>query len=384
MMLDGTLSEEEAIIKSSFEEFCRKNVVPQYGKWMEERRFPDGLMKQLSSLVLGATVPEDPAKKPDEVMLGILSESMGRFELPIPAFLTMHFAKLLPLIQDEGVRNSYLKKYRSGDLVICGAFTEPGQGSDSASIATSASHDGLGYTLNGEKSFVSSPGIANTHIISARTEDLPWNERHKGISLFIADAGSRGIESYEMDNMASIFRGDFGGLRLNDVSVPETHLVGDENRGFQILMNILSIQRVHVGLYAIGLAESAMEEAVEYAKVRKTFGQPISRYQAISFRIADDWSRLEGARMLAYRALSMQDHGLNNVAESAAVKGYGCEVAFDAVNHALQTMGAAGYVKTSDMERKFRASRGFLIGDGTPEIQKLIISRKLFGRDSAP
>lgn len=382
--LDGTLSEEESIIKSSFEEYCRKNITPIYDRLTEKREFPKNLMRELAGIVLGATTPVDPSEKLDEVMLGILSESMGKFEVPVPAFLTMHFSKLLPLVRDEEERVRYLKKYRTGDLVICGAFTEPGQGSDSASVSTTAVRNGSGYTLNGEKSFVSSPGIANAHIISARTGNSPWEERHKGISLFISDSGTNGLEPYEMENMASIFRGDFGGLRLDNVSLPEGHMIGEENKGFQVLMKILSIQRVHVGLYTIGLAESALEEAIEYAKVRKTFGQSISKYEAVSFRLAEDWSKLEAVRMLAYKALSMQDHGLDNTAESAAVKGYGCEAAFQATSDALQTMGAAGYVKSSGMERKFRSSRGFLIGDGTPDIQRLILSRKIFGRKYAP
>ncbi len=187
-----------------------------------------------------------------------------------------------------------------------------------------------------------------------------------------------------MENMASIFRGDFGGLRLDDVHISEGHLIGKENGGFYTLMKVLDVQRVHVALYAIGLARSAIEEAILYSKTRKTFGHPISRYQAISFRLAEDWSKLESVRALAYKALAMQERGRDNTAECADVKSLGSTVAFEAVNHALQTEGAAGYVKSSALERKFRASRGFLIGDGTPEIQDLIISRRIFGKEFAP
>ncbi len=384
MNLNGTLSDEETIIRESLEEYCRRNIAPAYEGWIREREFPRSLMKGLSQLILGATVLPKDEGGVDEVTLGLLSETMGKCEVPVPAFLTMHFAKMLPLISDENTRESYVNRYLSGDLVLCGAFTEPGFGSDSASITTEAHLENNKYVLNGEKAFVSSPGIADAHIISVRTSEMHEERKHKGISLILVDSKESGLETYEDENMASLFRGDFGRVRLNNVRTPQGNLIGRENEGFAILMNILGIQRVHVGLYAIGLAMSAMEEAIEYAKTRKVFGEYISKYEAISFRIADDWSKLQSARMMAFKALALNDSGLDNSAESSVVKGFGCEAAFEAVNHALQTLGASGYVKTSSLERKFRASRGFLIGDGTPEVQKLIIARKLFGKSFAP
>ncbi|EQD78714.1 acyl-CoA dehydrogenase domain protein, partial [mine drainage metagenome] len=206
----------------------------------------------------------------------------------------------------------------------------------------------------------------------------------KGVSLVIIGVEDCGVEPYEAENMASVFAGDFGGVRFDQVNIPKSRLVGVENKGFQILMSILGIQRVHVALYAIGLAEGAIEEAIEYARNRKAFSKPISKYQAISFRMAEDWSKLQSVKALAFKALAMHDSGIDCTMESSTVKGYGCEVAFDAVNHSLQAMGAAGYVKSLSMERKFRSSRGFLIGDGTPEVQKLIIARSLFGKEFAP
>ena len=384
MNLDGTLSDEESIIKESLEEYCRKNVVPAYEGWIRERKFPRKLLKDLSQLIFGATVLPKGEGGLNEVTLGLLSETMGRYEVPVSAFLTMHFAKMLPLISDENTRKSYLDRYLSGELVLCGAFTEPGFGSDSASITTSAVLENNEFVINGEKAFVSSPGIADAHIISVRTSNVPDEKKHKGISLMIVEGGEQGVEPYEDENMASLFQGDFGRVRLNNVRIPSGNLIGGENEGFAILMNILGIQRVHVGLYAIGLAMGALEEAIEYARTRKVFGDYISKYEAISFRIAEDWSKLQSARMMAFKALAMSDSGIDNGAESSAVKGFGCEASFEAVSHALQTLGAAGYVKTSALERKFRASRGFLIGDGTPEVQKLIIARKLFGKNFAP
>lgn len=380
MNIDGTLTEEEQVIHGNFKRYLETRVGPLHAEWEKNGKFPREMMKGFSEIALPATIPAQfGGAGMDEVSIGLMSELMGMHEFPIPAFLTLHFAKLLPLVSDEGIRQDYLKKYLAGEIVICGAFTEPGHGSDPASIETRAETTGNGYAITGEKSFVSSPLLADIHLVTART-----GVGGNGISLFLVDSSEGGIEPYEMESMARVFKGDFGGIRFNNVNVPQGNLMGDEGSGFKTLMKTLNAQRVHVALYSIGLALSSLSDAVEYARVRKTFGKPISSHQAVAFRLAEDWTRLESVRLLAYKALTMQDKGIENSAECAAVKWHGCEVAFDAISHALQTFGASGYVKTSPIERRFREARGFLIGDGTPDIQKLIISRKLFGRDSAP
>lgn len=385
MKLNWELDDEQKIILETFNEYCRKNIEPKQEEWIRMGEFPRGIMKDLSSLVLGTIIPFDEKnEKIDELTLGLLSETMGKYEFPVPAFLTLHFAKLLPYIKDEALRESYVKKFINGDLVICGAFTEPSYGSDSASIKTEARKSGEGYIISGEKAFVSSPLMADLYIVSARTMKTSWENRHKGISLISVNKGADGLEPYELESMASVFKGDFGGVRLDNVRVPEGNVIGEENRGFHLLMKTLGIQRVHVALYSMGLAERSLEDAIEYSKIRMAFGEPISKNQAISFRLAEDWGRLEASKLLAYKALSLQDQGTDNSAESAAVKWFGCESSFEAVSHSLQTFGASGYVKASPLERRFRTSRGLLIGDGTPDIQKLIIARKLLGKEYAP
>ena len=380
MMIDGSLTDDEQLIWDTFSRYLEENIGPLQKEWTGKTDFPRDIMDEFSRIALPATIPVSMGGADvTETSIGLMSELMGMYEFPVPAFLTMHFSKLLPLVVNEDVRKRYIERYLKGDLVVCGAFTEPGHGSDSASIITSAERIGSNYRINGEKSFVSSPMMADIHIITARSS----NSGNK-IDLFLVDSKEKGVEPYGLDSMATVFMGDFGGVRFNDVIIPEGNRVGDENRGFHILMKILNTQRVHVALYSIGLAEKSLSEAIEYAKIRKTFGKPISSHQAVSFRLAEDWTRLESVRLLAYKALAMQEKGVENSAECAAVKWHGCEVAFEAISHALQTFGASGYVTSSSVERRFRAARGFLIGDGTPDIQKLIISRKLFGKDFSP
>lgn len=380
MELDGTLSEEEQLIVDNFQKYLETRIVPLQSKWPDKSEFPREIMGEFSRIALPATIPEDMGgARMSEVTVGELSRLMGMYEFPVPAFLTMHFAKLLPLIRGEQTRMEYIERYLKGELVICGAFTEPGHGSDSAAIETRSEKMGGKYVITGEKAFVSSPLMADAHIVTTKSVG-----EKGGMNILLAESGDSGVEPYEMESMATVFRGDFGGVRFNSVEVIEDRLVGEENQGFKILMRTLNAQRVHVALYSIGLAEKSLTEAIEYAKERKTFGKSISTNQAVSFRLAEDWTRLESVKLLAFKALAMQDKGLENSAECAAVKWHGCEVALQAVSNALQTFGASGYVKTSPIERRFRAARGFLIGDGTPDIQKLIISRKLFGREFAP
>lgn len=385
MNIDGTLTDEEQLIYDNFRKYLEAKVLPNQERWNTERRFPREIMKDIAPIALPATIPESlGGANISETSIGLMSELMGSYEFPVPAFLTMHFSKLLPLLSDEDVREEYVRKYLKGDLVICGAFTEPGHGSDSASIVTEAVRDGKTFRVNGEKAFVSSPGMADVHIVSAKSGKIVGGSSRSGINLVLVGTKSPGVEPYELESMAKVFDGDFGGVRFDDVEISDGNLIGQENRGFSVLMRILNVQRVHVALYSIGLAEKSLEEAIEYAKMRRTFGKPISAHQAVAFRLAEDWTRLESVRLLAYKALAMQEKGIENSAECAAVKWHGCEVAFDAVSHSLQTLGASGYVRTSPIERRFRAARGFLIGDGTPDIQKLIISRKLFGKENSP
>ena len=161
MELNGKLNDEEELIKNSFDEYCEKNYVPYYEEYLRNRIFPKKIMKDLSELLLPSTISLNKGDKVDDVILGILSEEMGRYEFPLPAFLSIHFSKLLPYINDETIREKYVNQYLAGDAIICGAYTEPGHGSDAYHIATEARKSGSNYILSGEKSFVSNPGISD-------------------------------------------------------------------------------------------------------------------------------------------------------------------------------------------------------------------------------
>jgi alkylation response protein AidB-like acyl-CoA dehydrogenase len=382
--MDFSFSKEQELLRASIEEFCRKEIDPYIGNWIKERTFPRALLGKLSQIGLtGMNIPEDLGGSPlDNVSQGVAAEVLSRHEFPTPMFLTIFgFAKLLPFIADEEVKKRTTEKLLKGELVIAGAFTEPGCGSDAAAITTRAERRGDAYIVKGEKAFITGAPVADVFIASVKTGAGP---PHKSISLLLIEADRRGVEPYELDSMASDIRGEFGGVVFDDVEVPVGNLIGMENLGFYILMEEFNILRVFVALASLGLAERCLEEAVNYAKQRKAFGQPISKFEAVSFRLAEHWTKIRAAKLLAYYALWLADNKRPYRAEAAAAKWYGCEVAFNAINDVIQTYGAAGYTKDHPFERIFRGVRGMLIGDGTGDVMKLIISRHLFGREQAP
>jgi alkylation response protein AidB-like acyl-CoA dehydrogenase len=382
--MDFSFSKEQELLRTSIEDFCKKEIDPHISDWIKERVFPRDLLKKLSQIGLtGMNIPEDLGGSPlDNVSQGVAAEVLGRHELPTPIFLTIFgFARLLPFIADEEVKKRTTEKLLKGELVIAGAFTEPGCGSDAAAITTRAERRGDAYIVKGEKAFITGAPVADVFIVSVKTGAGP---PHKSISLLLIEADRRGVEPYELDSMASDVRGEFGGVVFDDVEVPVGNLIGMENLGFYILMEEFNILRVFVALASLGLAERCLEEAVNYAKQRKAFGQPISKFEAVSFRLAEHWTKIRAAKLLAYYALWLADNKRPYWAEAAAAKWYGCEVAFNAINDVIQTYGAAGYTKDYRFERIFRGARGMLIGDGTGDIMKLIISRFLFGKEYSP
>ncbi|MEM2214804.1 MAG: acyl-CoA dehydrogenase family protein [Candidatus Nezhaarchaeales archaeon] len=383
--MDFSFTKEQELLRNSIEEFCKKEVDPYVSKWVKERSFPRDLLKKLSNIGLtGMNIPEELGGSPlDNVSQGIVAETLGRHELVAPIFLTIFgFARLLPFIVDDEVRGEVIGKLLRGELLIAGAFTEPGCGSDAAAITTKAEKLGDVYRVKGEKAFITGAPIADVFIASVVTgsSDKP----HRNISLLLIEANRRGVEPYELESMASDLKGEFGGVIFDNVEVPVGNLIGMENLGFYLLMEEFNILRVLIALSSLGLAERCLEEAVKYAKQRTAFGQPISRFEAVSFRLAEHWTKIQCAKLLAYKALWLADNKKPYMAEAAAAKWYGCEEAFSTVNDVIQTFGAVGYTKDYPFERIFRALRGLLIGDGTSDIMKLIISRLLFGKGYSP
>jgi alkylation response protein AidB-like acyl-CoA dehydrogenase len=378
--MDFSFSKEQETLKASIEDLCKKEIDQYITNWVKEGTFPRAIMEKMSRIGLtGMNIPVELGGAPlNNVSQGIAAEVLGRHEIPTPIFLTIFgLARLLPLIVDEGKKKRTIDKLLKGGLIIAGAFTEPGCGSDTAAITTKAEKRGDAYIVKGEKTFITGATVADVFIVSVKTDAS--SPQQKSISLLLIEADSKGVKPYALESMISDLKGELGGVVFEDVAVPAGNLIGMEN-----LNEMFNILRIFEALYYIGLAERCLDEAVNYAKQRKAFGQPISKFETISFRLAEHWTKIKAAKLLAYYALWLADNKKTYWAEAAAAKWYGCEAAFNAVNDVIQTYGAAGYTKNYPFERIFRRVRGMLIGGGTGEVMRLIISRYLFGREYAP
>jgi len=315
----------------------------------------------------------------DALTTGLIVEELAREGDPN---LTVNLGAAEVLIKHgtDSQKRRWLPRLASGMIVAGIASTEPGAGSDAASIATTAKKSIRGFSISGEKRYIDIPNAAAFMILTARTSKA---EGSRGISLFLLPMNSRGISKYRLNHMGAPWL-DFGGFKLKGVRLSSEDLIGEEGRGFPALMETFDFMRVIVGLKCIGTASKALELTMDYVKRRHAFGRPIGKFEAVQFRIAEDYTQLEAARLLCYKALSMKDQGLRITKEAAMVKSWVPELTFKIVNDCLQNMGALGYSSATPIAGMLTHIRGYSIGDGTPDIMKTIVGRELLGREYVP
>jgi len=236
------------------------------------------------------------------------------------------------------------------------------------------------YVLNGEKQMVTNPMEASAFIVFAKTK--PEAGAH-GISAFLVPMDTPGISRYRFPTMGPRLT-SFGGFVMNNVLVPKENLIGQENGGFYALMKTFDSLRVLLALYSIGLAEASLDEAIDYVKHRIAFGSPIGKFESVQFRIAEDSTLIEAARLLCYKALWLISRGERSTKESAMAKWWSPMVAFNAINNCIQNRGAVGYTSETHDELRLRDARGMWFADGTADIMKIIVGREILGKDFVP
>jgi len=275
----------------------------------------------------------------------------------------------------DKLKKEYLPRLVAGEI---GAYclTEPGAGSDAASLRTSAVQDGDSYVINGEKSFITSANYAKVFLVFCRTE--PESKTH-GISLFVIDRDMPGLEVGAKEKKLGIRCSDTRSISLIDARVPAGNLVGVKNEGYKIALARLDHGRLGVAAQALGIAEEAFAEAVKYSKEREQFNRPICEFQAIAFKLADMKTRIDAARWLTYRAFSLAEKGQPFCREAAEAKLWASETANWVTNQAVQIHGGYGYMKEYAVERYFRDARVTEIYEGTSEVQRIVISRAILG-----
>ncbi len=273
-------------------------------------------------------------------------------------------------------KENYLPKVVKGETPSAIAITEPDAGSDVQAIKTRAERVEGGWRLNGTKTFITNGSISDWVVILAKTQP---EAGYRGISAFLVETSWEGYEARRIKKMGLNCH-DTAEIYLKDVFVPETHIIGQENFGFYQLMRFFNESRVFVGAVQLGMAVGAYERALEYAKQRKAFGKPLIEHQAIQFKLADMWKDIEAAKLLIYKAAWLIDRGKANPALSSAAKLFASETAIKATYEALQIFGGYGYSKEYDIERYYRDAKLMEIYEGTKEVQKQIIARRLIGK----
>lgn len=370
--MEFSFSEEQEMFRKTISRFARKEILPRAKEWDRERKYPWPIVRKFAELGLAST-------SIDYVSSGIMVEEVAYadFNCVFPILLTTLPYKPYYL---EGVPEEVARPLRdgmvAGQKVMSICFTEPEAGSDFANIATTATKSDDGWVINGCKNAVSFVGIADAYLVWAKTERRAsvW-----GTSTFLVPSDFPGVGPPTIwDDMGT--RGTPRGVvYFDNVHVPSNYLVGPLGRGYELAADLYDTNRAFIGLMCIGPAQASIDETLEYAKKREVFGNPISKYQGISFPLAEGYTLLEAARLLCYKVLWLADKGIRHSVEGAMVKWWVPEICFEIVRKCLLAHGHYGYTKDLPFEQRLRDILGWHTGDGTGETCKLMIARHLFG-----
>jgi alkylation response protein AidB-like acyl-CoA dehydrogenase len=278
------------------------------------------------------------------------------------------------LAGSEAQKKKYLSKLAKGEWVGAWGLTENSAGSDAGGTKTLAVRDGAGWVLNGSKTFITNGRVADVAVVMAVTDR---SKGKKGISAFVVERGTGGFRSGKKEDKLGVRSSDTSELVFEDCRVPADSLLGKEGMGFVDTLRILDRGRIGIAAFSLGIAQAALEASIAYARDRKQFGHPIADFQAVQFKIADMAVKVDAARLLTWRAATLRDTGKEHTAESSMAKLYASEAAVEVALDAVQIHGGYGYVKEYPVERYLRDSKLGTIGEGTSEVQRLVIAREL-------
>ncbi|MHB1810814.1 MAG: acyl-CoA dehydrogenase [Thermoplasmataceae archaeon] len=372
------LTEEEEQILDYITQFSQKEVKPLAREIDEKKTVPEKLIMKMREMGLFSTyIPKEYGGAGLSFSFLVraieeISKACPSTALVLDGALTL-FADPLIMFGNENIKKKYLTRVAKGAIGGL-ALTEAEAGSDAASIRTRAEKRGDKYVLNGTKIFISNGRIAEFFVVDAVTDPGKGN---KGISTFVVDSSMKGFRINRDIQKMGIRGSSTVELEFNNVEVPEENMVGELNRGFKVVMDTLDSGRIGIAAQALGIAQSALDEAIEYIKGRKQFGKSISEFQGIQFMIADLSTEIEAARMLTYKAAEMWDGKENTIKISSMAKLFASDVAMKVTTESLQLFGGYGYTTELSAERHMRDAKITQIYEGTNQIQRMIIAREL-------
>lgn len=375
-MLDFSLSDEQLSAAQMVKDFAEREVYPTIKEYDRKQEMNPKVLPRMAELgILGINIPVRYGGQAfDYVTLGLVCEELERVDSTLRVVMSVHMGlNSMGLLQwgTEEQKQRFLTPQARGDKVAAFCLTEPGAGSDVASMRSTARRDGDGYAINGEKMWISLATKADHFLWFAKT-DPQADPPHDGITAFMVEADMDGVTTGDIHGKLGVRAGSTGWVNCSDVRVPAENRVGEEGEGFKIAMSCLDNGRYTVASGAAGLIRASLEASVRYADERKAFGKPISRHQLVQQKLAYMQQWYDCARLLYLRAGWLKNQGQRNTRETSMAKWYATDKSFDAANEAVQIHGAYGYSDEYDVERYLRNSRGAIIYEGTSEIHQLM------------
>jgi len=377
------LSEEQRLLQKSVRDFCEQAIIPNARRWDEEEVFPHELIPAMGELgLLGMQIPEEyggAGMKFHDYVVAL--EEIARADASVGLTMASHNSLAtghLYLAGNEAQRKKYLPRLASGQALGGWGLTEPGSGSDAGAARTRAVPRGDGqnfrWIINGTKTFITQGSVGSIYVVLASTSP---EKKAKGLTAFIVERGTPGFRTGKRIEKMGLHASDTTELVLEEVEISDEQRLGEIDGGFFDTLQILDKGRIGIGAWAVGIGRAALEASLKYAKDRVQFGKPIGDFQAIQHMLADMATELDAARLLVWRAALMQDRKEKTTQESATAKYYAARATMRACNAAVQIHGGYGYTREFDVERYLRDAKLAEIGEGTNEVQKMVIAREL-------
>ena len=379
--MDFRPTDAEEVTRQAVREFAEREIAPHVMQWDEAQAFPAELLAQLASLgLLGIQLPSRYGGAGlSAVEYCICIEELARVDPTIGLTIAAHnglAAAHLAMFGSEAQKERWLAPLARGEFLGAWALTEPDAGSDAGNLRTRARLDGDGWVLDGTKTFTTHAGLAGLTVVMAVTD--PSARRH-GISAFVVERGAPGLSAGRKENKLGMRASTTADTRLDGCRVPADRLLGRKGHGFIDAMAVLDAGRIGIAALAVGLAQGAFDAARRHAAERTQFGRPLASFQATQWKLADMATGIDAARLLTYRAAYLKDRGRPTTRESSMAKLYASEVAVRAAGECVQIHGGYGFVKDYPAEKLYRDVKLLTIGEGTSEIQRLVIARQYLG-----
>ncbi len=373
------LSEEQKTTQAFARDFAQKELRPRSHQFDQKGEFIWDVIPQLGAAgFLGISIPEKYGGQGMDLFSAVLimeevAKECGSTALTLASHNGLGTKHIL-FFGSEAQRQKYLPDLATGKKLSAWALTEPGSGSDAAGMKSTARLEGREWVLNGSKAFITQGSVGDTYVVLALTSP---EKRQKGISAFIVEKGTPGFNPLKPEDKLGCRASDTSQISMENVRLPEENLIGQKDMGFLDTMKILDQGRVIIGAMALGLGTAALRESLKYAKEREAFGKPIADFQAIQWKLANMSTELEAARLLVYKAAALHAKGEKATVESSHAKLFASEAAARACNEAIQIHGGYGYIREYPVERYWRDNKICEIGEGTSEVQRMVIARHI-------